>query len=135
MLSLSKVWPTSGHSFLERPQTILRRTLLFLLRGRANCTGRSKIVAPLHQRFTCNCRITMKGNYRNGIHGKAFNFNYRRNIPPLSTVHVPRIVFPKRLPCYTENVESAIHITNLPFLIAIHLHLARKKYVYIHRLT
>lgn len=76
--------------------------------------------------------------YRNGRHGKSFqpHFEYERKIPPLPQVYVPRIIFPKKLPCHTELVPSDILIYGLPFLVALHENVSRKKgqrHAYIHR--
>lgn len=71
--------------------------------------------------------------YRNRLTGKRAQFNYRRNIPPLPTVYVPRIVFPKKLPCHTEPVASQVFVPDIPFLVAIHWHITRKRWIYIHR--
>ena len=71
--------------------------------------------------------------YRNRLTGKRAQFNYRRNIPPLPAVHVPRIIFPKKLPCHTETILSTVFDPDIPFLVAIHYHAQRKRYAYIHR--
>lgn len=122
---------------LEGWSPLLRHSLPTQLAGSGGCacgrTSQSATTPPLHQRCTRNNGAVMKTGYRNGVHGKAFVFNYRRNIPPLPTVHVPRIVFPKKLPCHTEQVPSTVFVPDLPFLVAIHWHASRKRWLYIHR--
>lgn len=51
----------------------------------------------------------------------------------------PRIVLPKKLPCYSERVEaeetvSAEFISTLPFLIAVHFIRERRKRILVHRI-
>lgn len=122
---------TARCRLLARGQVLLQYTLLTCLGSKAD--RRAPTGAKAHIRSTINCGVTMKTGYRNGRHGKSFTFNYRRNIPPLPAVHVPRIVFPKKLPCHTRLEITADRPQDSFFLMQIIWMRSCKKYIAIHR--